>query len=619
MVDTLGQIPCKSERFRNHKLVGEALATDRFDRRLSAVLAADIVGYSRLVGADEEGTLDRVKSLRTGLIVPSIAENRGRLVKTTGDGLLGEFASVVDAVRCAVHVQRWMAVQNASVEADRRIELRIGIHVGDIIVEQDGDIVGDGVNVAARLEGLAHPGGICVSARVQEDVEGRLDIGFADQGDLQLKNIARPVRVYRVLLDGPVDGATTRADAASATGHAPPDKASIAVLPFQNMSADPEQEFFADGVVEDIIASLARYQHFFVIARNSTFTYKGRAGDVKQVGRELGVRYILEGSVRRAGQRIRITAQLIDAETANHLWADRFEGGVEDLFELQDQVTASVVGAIEPEVRRAETTRAVRRPAASVDTYLCVMRGLALVNKWAKADIEEALRLAYQAIELDPDFSSSYSLALACYIIRDANHWSSDREHDKAETRRLVQRVREVGGSDALALSFGGFGLAKVVDDLQGGAALIDRALALTPNLATALAHSGYVRVWLGEPDKAIDHLQRAMRLSPVDPLTFLMQTAMAMAHFIAGRDEEAFAWAEKSAQRNPFLLATAWVATACAVNLGRTADVEKYGARMRQLDAAVSISTIQHRVNLRRPQDRARLIDSLRKAGVPE
>lgn len=599
----------------------EALATDRPDRRLSAILAADVAGYSRLVGADEEGTLDRLKSLRTALIVPSIAENRGRLVKTTGDGMLGEFASVVDAVRCAVHVQRWMAVQNASVEADQRIELRIGIHVGDIIVEKDGDILGDGVNVAARLEGLALAGGICVSARVQEDVEGRLDIGFADQGDLQLKNIARPVRVYRVLLDGAVDGPTAAAHATpvTPTGPALPDKAAIAVLPFQNMSADPEQEFFADGVVEDIIASLARYQHFFVIARNSTFTYKGRAVDVKQVGRELGVRYVLEGSVRRAGQRIRITAQLIDAETANHIWADRFEGGVEDLFELQDQVTASVVGAIEPEVRRAETKRAARRPAASVDTYLCVMRGLALVNKWAKADVEEALRLAYQAIKLDPDFSSSYSLALACYIIRDANHWSSDREHDKAETKRLVQRVREVGVSDALALSFGGFGLAKVVDDVEAGAALIDRALALTPNLATALAHSGYVRVWLGEPDKAIDHLQRAMRLSPVDPLTFVMQTAMAMAHFIAGRDDEAFAWAEKSTQRNPFLLATAWVATACAVNLGRTADVEKYGARMRQLDAAVSISAIDQRVNLRRPQDRARLLDSLRKAGLPE
>ncbi len=602
-------------------LRGEALATDRPDRRLSAVLAADVAGYSRLVGADEEGTLDRLKSLRTALIIPSIVENRGRLVKTTGDGLLGEFGSVVDAVRCAVHVQRWMAVQNASVEADKRIDLRIGIHVGDIVVEEDGDILGDGVNVAARLEGLAPPGGICVSARVQEDVEGRLDVTFADQGEQQLKNITRPVRVYRVLLDGVVDGATAAADATPATPMrlALPDKASIAVLPFQNMSADPEQEFFADGVAEDIIASLARYQYFLVIARNSTFTYKGRAVDVKQVGRELGVRYVLEGSVRRAGQRIRITAQLIDAETANHIWADRFEGGVEDLFELQDQVTASVVGAMEPELRRAETKRAVHRPAASVDTYLCVMRGLALINKWAKADIEEALRLAYQAMELDPDFSSSYSLALACYIIRDANHWSSDREHDKAETKRLVQRVREVGGADALALSFAGFGLAKVVDDVEGGAALIDRALALTPNLAAALAHSGYVRVWLGEPDKAIDHLQRAMRLSPVDPLTFLMQTAMAMAHFIAGRDDEALAWAEKSAQRNPFLLATAWVSAACAANLGRTADVEKYVARMRQLDPVVSLSAIQKHINLRRPQDRARLVKSLRKAGLPE
>jgi len=340
------------------------LADERLDRRLSAVLAADVAGYSRLVGADEEGTLRRLKSLQADLFLPSFAEHRGRLVKTTGDGLLAEFASVVDAVRCAVHLQRWLVVQNACLEPDKRIDLRIGVHVGDIVVEKDGDILGDGVNVAARLEGLAPPGGICVSARVKEDVEGRLDVAFADQGEQQLKNIVRPVRVYRVVLNAMEDGqnaapamAAPAADAADLA-----DRPVIAVLPFQNMSADPEQEFFADGVVEDIISSLAHYRYFDVIARNSTFTYKGRAVDVKQVGRELGARFVLEGSVRKVGQRIRITAQLIDAATANHIWADRVEGMVDDLFELQDQVTASVVGAIEPEMRRAEMKRAVRQP-----------------------------------------------------------------------------------------------------------------------------------------------------------------------------------------------------------------------------------------------------------------
>jgi len=597
------------------------LADERLDRRLSAVLAADVAGYSRLVGADEEGTLRRLKSLQADLFLPSFAEHRGRLVKTTGDGLLAEFASVVDAVRCAVHLQRWLVVQNASLEPDKRIDLRIGVHVGDIVVEKDGDILGDGVNVAARLEGLAQPGGICVSARVQEDVEGRLDIGFADEGEQQLKNIVRPVRVYRVVLNA-MEGGQNAAPAMAAPAADAPDLADrpvIAVLPFQNMSADPEQEFFADGVVEDIISSLAHYRYFDVIARNSTFTYKGRAVDVKQVGRELGARFVLEGSVRKVGQRIRITAQLIDAATANHIWADRVEGMVDDLFELQDQVTASVVGAIEPEMRRAEMKRAVRRPPTDFDTYLCVMRGLASLNKWSRAGFDEALRLAYQAIERDPGFSPSYALALGCYIVRDANGWSPDPERDKAETRRLVEQARLGDRADPLTMSFTGFAIAKVLNDLDAGIALIDRALALTPNLAAALAHSGYVRVWLGEPDKAIDHLQRAMRLSPLDPSMFLMQAAMAMAHFVAGRDDEAFAWAEKASQRNPFLLAAALIAAASAANLGRADDVAKYVTRVHQLNATLTISTMPARMNLRRPQDRARMLDGLRKAGLPE
>ena len=305
------------------------MANSRLERRLSAILAADVAGYSRLVGADEEGTIGRLRDHRAALFDAKIAEYRGRLVKTTGDGLLAEFASVVDAVRCAVDVQRGMAERNADVAPHSRVEFRIGVNVGDIVIE-DGDIFGDGVNVAARLEGLADPGGICVSARVQEDCEGRVDVGFADQGEQQLKNIARPLRVYRVRFGN------MKSEPKPATGpaHALADRPSIAVLPFQNMSADPEQEFFADGMVEDIITGLARYRHLLVIARNSTFTYKGRAVDVKQVGGELGVRYMLEGSVRRMGSRVRITAQLIDTATAAHVWADRFEGGVEDLFDL---------------------------------------------------------------------------------------------------------------------------------------------------------------------------------------------------------------------------------------------------------------------------------------------
>ena len=325
-------------------------------RRLAAILAADVAGYSRLMGEDEEGTLNRLRAIRAEVADPSIAQYRGRIVKTTGDGLLVEFTSVVDAVRCATEVQNAIAEGNAGVVAEKRIEFRIGINVGDVVVE-DGDIFGDGVNIAARLEGLAEPGGICVSARVQEDTAGKLDLTFEDLGEQALKNIARPVRVYRVR-----DAASNSPSALAPSALPLPDKPSIAVLPFQNMSGDPEQDYFADGTVEEIITALSRIRWLFVIARNSSFTYKGRSVDVKQVGRELGVRYVLEGSVRRAGQRVRITGQLIDAVTGAHLWADRFDGSLEDVFELQDKVAWSVAGVIEPALQAAEIRRSAARP-----------------------------------------------------------------------------------------------------------------------------------------------------------------------------------------------------------------------------------------------------------------
>src|SRR5271165_3418754 len=310
-----------------------ALATERVERRLAAILAADVAGYSRLIGADEEGTLARLKAHRRELIDPKIAEHRGRLVKTTGDGMLVEFGSVIDALRCATELQANMAQRNAAMPAGDRIDFRIGIHQGDVVVE-DGEIFGDGVNVAARLEGLAEPDSICVSSRVQEDAAGKLDLAFEDMGEQQLKNIARPVRIY---------GISTAKKFLPKAPLPLPDKPSTAVLPFANMSGNPEQEYFADGMVEEIITALSRIRWLFVIARNSTFTYKGRAVDVKQVGGELGVRYVLEGSVRKAGGKVRITGQLIDSNTGAHLWADRFDGSLEDVFELQDQVTTSVV------------------------------------------------------------------------------------------------------------------------------------------------------------------------------------------------------------------------------------------------------------------------------------
>jgi len=369
----------------------------RVERRLAAILAADVAGYSRLIGADEEGTLGRLRSLRAELIDPKIAGHRGRIVKTTGDGLLVEFASVVDALRCAAEVQAAMAETNAGSPADKRIELRVGINMGDIVVE-DGDIFGDGVNVAARLEGLAAAGGICVSARVQEDAAGRLDLAFEDIGEQQLKNIARPVRVYRVLI----------ADTAAAKRPLPlPDKPSLAVLPFQNLSGDPEQEYFVDGVVGEIITAISRLPWLFVIARNSSFAYKGKSPDLRQVGRELGVRYALEGSLCKAGSRVRITGQLIDTTSGAHIWADRFEGPLDDIFELQDEVASRVAGAIEPRLRSAEIERARRKPTESLDAYDLHLRALAEFRKWTLEGWSEAIGLLGRALAIDPCYASA--------------------------------------------------------------------------------------------------------------------------------------------------------------------------------------------------------------------
>ena len=594
------------------------MTNNRLDRRLAAVLAADVAGYSRLIGNDEEGTIGTLQAHRAELFEPKITQHRGRLVKTTGDGLLVEFPSVVDALRCAVEVQREMTRRNEGVAEDRCIAFRIGIHVGDIVAEQD-DIFGDGVNIAARLEALAEPSGICVSARVQEDAEGRLDIGFVDDGEQRLKNIARPIRVYRIRLDGTAAEPAPAAVAPAAPPVVRTDVASIVVLPFQNLSTDPEQDFFADGIVDDIITALSRFRNLFVIARNSSFTYKGRATDVKQIGRDLNVRYVLEGSVRKAGNRVRISGQLVDATTAGHLWADRFEGELEDIFELQDRVSGSVVGALATEVRQAEIKRAFRRPTESLDAHMLNMRAAHSFHTWSKKGVDEALRLSLSAIELDPGYSSPYGLALSCYALRKAAGWMSDPAREAAETRRLSDEVSLVGRDDFFALSSSGFALAMVLGELETGAGLIDEALALNPNGVLARAQAGYVRVWLGEPEVAIHHLQRAMTLSPVDSLMFSMQTGMAFAHFLAERDDEALAWAEKALQRNPIVTPAIRIAAASAAMLGRATDATKYLSLLGQLDPGLRLSNLHERVNLRRPQDRARLAEGLRRAGLAE
>ena len=600
------------ECFRGTTLRELTVEEQRVQRRLAAILAADVAGYSLLTGADEEGTIARLRALRRELIDPAIAEHRGRIVKTTGDGILIEFASVVDAVRCAVEVQRGMISWNSDVPDDKRVLFRVGINLGDVVVEGD-DLMGDGVNVAARLESIAEPGDIFLSDDAYRHARDKVDATFFDMDEQRLKNIVRPVRVYRVAIGD------DRQRFQAGPSLALPDKPSIAVLPFENMSGDREQDYFADGIVEDIITALSRFRSLFVIARNSSFTYKGRPVDVKQVGRELGVRYVLEGSVRKAANHVRITGQLVDAVTGAHLWADRFDGALDDIFDLQDQVTTSVVGAIAPKLEQAEIERAKRKPTESLDAYDYYLRGMASFHKLTREANDAALRLFYRAIELDPDFASAHGMAAWCYAWRKTNSWETDRVQAIAETARLARRAAALGMDDAVALAAGGFALAYNGGDIDDGGAMTDQALVLNPNLATAWLLSGRVKQILGEYEMAIEHCARAMRLSPLDPLVFVAHGVIAGAHLFVGRYDEASSWAEKALRERPNFVAAARVAAASHALAGRPEQAQKAMARLRQLDPALRVSNLRDVVALRRPEDMARYAEGLRKAGLPE
>ena len=551
----------------------------RVERRLAAILAADVAGYSRLIEADEEGTLGRLKALRAKEIDPKITAHLGRIVKTTGDGLLVEFASVVDALRCAAEVQAAMAENNATLAADRRIEFRIGIHQGDIVVE-DGDIFGDGVNVAARLEGLAYPGTVCVSARVQEDAAGRLDLAFEDMGEQALKNIARTVRTYRVVAAGGL-----------AFARAPPvlplpDKPSIAVLPFANMSGDPEQEYFADGMVEEIITALSRIRWLFVIARNSSFTYKGQAIDVKQVGQELGVRYVLEGSVRKAGGRVRITAQLIEAATGAHLWADRFDGSLQDIFKLQDKVASSVSGVIEPTLQAAETARSIARPTNDLTAYDLYLRGHAMAMS-SVSRTPEALRLMEEAIARDPHYGPALAWAAFCCLRLLFNGRSKDPAADRLKGADLARRALEAAGDDPGVLANAAYALAYFGEDIGVMMALVDRALALNPSFARGWFISGNLRLWAGQPDIAIEHVDASLQLSPrarVGP----WPSTIGLAHCLSRRFDEAVAKLLLAIQEDPSHVPSYRHLAACYAHMGRLDEAREIVKRLRAISSVV-------------------------------
>ncbi len=583
------------------------------NRRLAAVLMADVVGYSRLMEVDEAGTLAALKRRRHAILEPVVREHGGRIVKVMGDSVLIEFASAVNAVAGALELQRRMADADAALPEDRRILLRIGINLGDVIAE-GGDIYGDGVNIAARLETLAEPGSICIAANVFDQVCGKLPATFADLGEQPVKNLARPVRAHGVR---PKDAGDDRP--AVPAPPCLPNKPSIAVLPFQNMSGDAEQEYFADGMVEDIITGLARLPWLFVIARNSCFTYQGRAVDVKQVGRELGVRYVLEGSVRRAGGRVRITGQLIDAITGAHLWADRFHGELADVFELQDRVTESVVGVIAPRLEQAEIERAKRKPTASLDAYDYYLRGMAAFHRFSPADNAEALALFAKAVEIDPDYAVAHAMGARCYLQRKGFGWVVDRDREIADTLRLARRAVELGRDDAVSMAHAGMSLVIVAGELDEGAALLEQALALNQNLAWVWHFSALAKAFLGEPEVAIEHAARAMRLSPQDPQTFAMQMATAWGHFFLGQDEEATRWAEAALRLQPSFLVGASVAAAAAAFAGRMAAAERAMARLRALDPELRLSNLRAFLPFRREQDFARWAEGLRLAGLPE
>jgi adenylate cyclase len=569
-------------------------------RRLAAILAADVAGYSRLIGADEGGTLERLRALRRELLDPKIAEHKGRLVKTTGDGLLVEFGSVVDALRCAVEVQREMVGHNAGVPPDGRIELRIGINMGDIVVE-DGDIFGYGVNVAARLEGLAEPGGICVAARVQEDAAGKLDLVFDDIGEQSLKNIARPIHVYRVVPE--------RLPEAQPPALPLPDKPSIAVLPFANMSGDPEQEYFADGMVEEIITALSRIRWLFVIARNSSFTYKGQAADVKRVGHELGVRYVLEGSVRKAGGRVRITAQLIDATNGAHIWADRFDGSLEDIFELQDKVAVSVAGVIEPALQAAETARSTDRPTADLTAYDLYLRAYAMYYSSGKK-LPEAISLLEQAIERDPRYGPALSLAALCCLRLASEGGSEDLEADNRKGADFARRALQVASDDPGVLANAAVVLAALGEDIGTMLVLIDRALALNPSFARGWFYSGRIRLMAGQADLAIEHVEASLRLSPRARIGF-PYSVIGQAHFVSRRYASAVPHLLLAIQDDPSFPPSYRNLAACYAHMGRLDEARDVVRRL----CAVTPAVISPNVQLRNPQHRDLLLSGLRLA----
>jgi adenylate cyclase len=581
------------------------VAEQRVQRRLAAILAADVVGYSALMQRAEEATYAEFERLKRELIEPSLSRHEGRLIKTTGDGALVEFASPLAAVRCAVEIQDHLGSGGSP------FSLRVGINLGDVIVGQDGELYGDGINIAVRLEGVADPGGILISEKVYSEVEGKLDVGFEDQGEQRLKNISKPIRAYAVRA-GAHSALIDRLSAAPPL----PDKPSIAVLPFENMSGDPEQEYFADGMVEEIITALSRFKWLFVIARNSSFTYKGKAVNVKQVGRELGVRYVLEGSVRKAAGKVRIPGQLIDATTGAHIWADRFERDLTDIFALQDEVTVAVVTAVQPKLLQTEIALATRRRPENLTAYDFYLRALPQFYLATREGVAETLRLVHRALELEPRFGLVAALAGVCHMRNVLFGYSPDPQFDRKEAIRLLRLALSVDGDNPGTLATAALISAFMVGDCESEIEMADRAVALNPNSYSAWTNRGWVYNVAGLPEEAVRSFERAIRMSPVDPRLYVLLAGMGLTFVELGRFDEAIVAAKKAQRQNLSFPPTYRCLASAFAHLGRDAEAREAAAHLLETDPAFTISGYIARGG----QSNSKLQnEGLRKAGLPE
>ncbi len=589
--------------------------SEEVQRRLAAIVLADVVGYSRLMGVDEVGTLNALRTHRKEFIDAKITQHGGRIVKTMGDGLLLEYPSDVAAVQCAVEVQEGMAARNEGVADDKRIVFRIGINVGDIIIEGD-DVFGDGVNVAARLESLSEPGGICISGRVHDDVRGRIEAEFESLGEQELKNIARPVQAWRWTPDGAMEMPTI--EPANREGLPLPDKPSIAVLAFNNLSGDPEQEYFADGIAEDITTGLSRLRWLFVIARNSSFAYKGESPDVRRVASELGVRYVLEGSVRKVDSRVRISAQLIEAASGNHVWAERYDREIADIFDVYDEITWNIVSALGIELTLAEIERSRKKRPETLDAWDLVMRAQPLINQFSQTGNVKAQELLREATVINPDDASAYAWLAYCVMIAGFFGWSKTPARSMAEALNIAQTAVENDRNDPIATRV----LAVVLCLMSRQEEAIEtanRALQLDPNCSIARGTLGLALSYTGRSDEAIEASQMALRASPRDPNRMFWYCNISNAYFAAGRLEEALKWGRISVQAGPgwftFQLNIAFLAAL----LGHHDEAQKAARELMLLVPRFSIKRAMKNPLYTRPDDIARMAEGLRLAGLPE